>query len=122
MDSVKFQIEKLNKSNHDLKNKLANLERATVDLDWDLNLPVIKGSAIQPPLDKILQMAYEFWMFFSSASKNVNNKIKTLNVRDQKSVDEFQKSFSLNLELQGHNKVYTILALTQYVVNDKAVT
>ncbi|XP_066257206.1 uncharacterized protein [Euwallacea similis] len=119
LEALKPQIERLNKYNHDLKNKLTTLERATIDLDWDLKSSVLQGSPIQPPLDKLLQMAYEFWIFFSEALKNMNNNLKTVNVRDEKSMDKCQKA--LKVDLADNNKVYALLAITQYIINEKAV-
>ncbi|XP_066154431.1 uncharacterized protein [Euwallacea fornicatus] len=119
LEALKPCLGRFNKCNHDLKNKLASLERATIDLDWDLKSPLLQGSPIQPPLAKLLQMAYEFWIFFSEASKDINNKLKTINVRDEKSMDECQKA--LNVNLVDNNKVYPLLAITQYVINEKAV-
>lgn len=114
--------EKINKTNHDLKNKLALLEQATIDLDWDSESPTVKGSALQPPLNKLLALAYDFWIFFLESSRNMTLKLKTLNVRDEKSMNECQKAFTLNLDSIDKNEVvYRLLALTQYVINEKSV-
>lgn len=122
IDSIKTSTEKINKTNHDLKNKLALLEQATIDLDWDLESPTVKGSALQPPLAKLLALSYDFWIFFSETSRNMTAKLKALNVRDEKSMKECQKSFALNLDSIDKNEVvYKLLALTQYVINEKAV-
>ncbi|CAG9762943.1 unnamed protein product [Ceutorhynchus assimilis] len=122
LQAIKTLMETLDKSNHNLKNKLAILEKSTIDLDWDNDSFITKGTPIQPPLRQILQMAYEFWLYFSRASKTINSELKNINFRDEKSMEQLQNAFSLSLEVHNNREVYGILALTQYVVNEKAVT
>ncbi|KAH1026548.1 hypothetical protein HUJ05_000201 [Dendroctonus ponderosae] len=120
--TIKTHFEKLTRFNSDLKNRLAVLERATVDLDWDADSSVVKGSPTQPRLDYLLQMGYEFWLFFSEASKNMSSILKAPDIRDGKFSERLKQAFSLDLQpLEENNRIYLLLALTQYVSGDKNV-
>lgn len=75
---------------------------------------LIRGSALQPSLEVILQRGFEFWIFFSSALKEINERFKNLNVRNEKFMTEFENSFEVDLE---GNKVTNLLAIVQYIDN-----
>lgn len=120
--TIKTHFEKLTRFNSDLKNRLAVLERATVDLDWDADSSVVKGTPTQPRLEQILQMGYEFWVFFSEAFKQISSILKVPDIRNGKFSERLRKAFSLNLEpSEDNDPLYLLLALTQYVSGVKNV-
>ena len=61
----------LDKANIEFKNKLSTLEKTTLELDWEKNLPLIQGSPIQPPLRNLLEMFYDVWLLFSEVFKKI---------------------------------------------------
>ncbi|XP_060520352.1 uncharacterized protein LOC132698359 [Cylas formicarius] len=116
--SISTHIDQLTNLNQELKNKLSTLERTTVDLDWESETALIRGTPSQPPLDRLLEMGYDFWIYFSTVSKNINAALKNLNVRDAKRVDTLRKCFCLDLEnpdIDTDRIINYFLAVTQYV-------
>ncbi|KAG5899382.1 hypothetical protein JTB14_036870 [Gonioctena quinquepunctata] len=111
-------IDLLGNANEVLKNKLTVLERSTIDLNWDSNTPLLKGTALQPPLSRILQEGLTFWLYFSKTTKSLKENFKKIDVRNEKAMKDFEKSFELDLE---NECVSRLLSLTQYVINPKAV-
>ncbi|KAJ8943507.1 hypothetical protein NQ318_016287 [Aromia moschata] len=116
MSSINGLREQLNKINQDTRNKLSVLERSSIDLNWDNNSQLIVGSALQPPLSRILQDGYNFCLFFSEAIQSINEHCKTLNIRDEKLMNAFKDSLSISLEVPV---ITNLLAVTQYVNNEK---
>ncbi|KAI4469847.1 casein kinase 2 substrate [Holotrichia oblita] len=118
--SIKQTVDKLNKLNNDLKNKLTLLENATVNLDWDdKNAALIKGSATQPALELLLDYALDFWLVFCLAARNINKAMREIDVRDAKSMTDLQNSFKVDLDCRA---VTFLIAITQYIDNEKAIT
>lgn len=110
--------ERLNQANLSLKTRLSVLEKSTLDLDWDQSSSLISGSGTQPPLGKLLQRAYTFFMYFSLALKQINECFKLLDVREHSSVIKLKNAF--NVDLCDENVTF-LLALTQYVGNEKGI-
>lgn len=79
---------------------------------------LVKGDGLQPPLERILQDGFEFWMIFSKAFKNINDNFRTLDVRKPNVMLKFIDSLKIDFECL---EVRGLLAITQYVVNEKAV-
>ncbi|CAH2008950.1 unnamed protein product [Acanthoscelides obtectus] len=119
LNLLKGIIDQLNKSVQDLKNKLSLLERCTLDLNWESNSQLIKGSPIQPPLSLILDKGYEFCLYFSKAMKVINERLKNINVRDEDCMKQFEESFNVSLE---EDCVRKCLAIVQYINNEKNLT
>lgn len=94
------------------------MERSTIDLNWERDSLVIKGDALQPPLDRILQEGFDFWMIFSDAFRNINDSFRSFNVRKPSSMMKFNESFKLDFECF---EIRGLLAVTQYVGNEKAI-
>lgn len=105
----------LNATNLEIRNKLSLLEISTVDLNWDSNSQLLVGTALQPPLWKILQDGLHFWLYFAGAMKHINNQIKNFSVMHVKSMRTFENSFKLYLE---GTVVTCLLSKTQYVNNE----
>ncbi|CAH0546927.1 unnamed protein product [Brassicogethes aeneus] len=116
---LKPKIEALNTANHELKNKLSELERSTIPLDFDIGSPLIHGTAIQPSLSRVLKNGLQFWTFFSNAVKKINESFKSFDVRNETSVQELENSFKINIR---DERLTYLLALTQYVDNERAIT
>ncbi|CAH0546926.1 unnamed protein product [Brassicogethes aeneus] len=114
-----IEIEALNTANHELKNKLSELERSTIPLDFDIGSPLIHGTAIQPSLSRVLKNGLQFWTFFSNAVKKINESFKSFDVRNETSVQELENSFKINIR---DERLTYLLALTQYVDNERAIT
>ncbi|XP_018575002.1 uncharacterized protein LOC108913843 [Anoplophora glabripennis] len=113
---LKEIVDQLNSLNHEMRNKLSLLERSTIDLNWDNDSQLLVGTALQPPLWKILHEGLCFWSYFADAMKCINNQMKYINVKDVKSMEAFENCFNLNLD----NSVITnLLSKTQYVNNEK---
>ncbi|XP_072385260.1 uncharacterized protein [Diabrotica undecimpunctata] len=110
-------IDHLHAANQEVKNKLSILEKSTIDLDWDLDTPLIRGTAFQPPLSRILQEGYNYILFFTSALKSVSDHIKVLNVRNEQFMKNFENKFNIDLESKV---VINYLAIVQYIGNEKA--
>lgn len=98
-----------------MRNKLSTLERATHDLDWEQSTELLRGTAIQPPLSVILQDGLEYYSFFASSLKRLSEQFKNLNVRDEQSMCDLEKSFSVDLDAKC---VRYFIALTQYIGNE----
>ncbi|RZC42773.1 hypothetical protein BDFB_009502, partial [Asbolus verrucosus] len=110
--------DKLSKSNNDLKNKLFTLEKSTLDLDWEKKTELIRGNGTQPSLSRLLQDGLAFSIFFSKCGRTINDHFKEIDLNDEKSVKELQASFDVDL----NSKVVTnLIAITQYIDNEKAV-
>lgn len=108
----------LNKSNQDLRNKLSTLERSTLDLDWEQSTKLLRGTAVQPPLSAILQDGLEYSNFFAFSLKRISEQFKNLNVRNEQSMCELEKSFTVDLDTKC---VRYFIALTQYIENENSV-
>lgn len=105
--------------NGDLKNKLTLLETTSVNLDWeDENSLLIKGSATQPTIGRLLDYSLDFWLFFRAAASNINAKFRSMDARNANSMNELENSFKVDLE---DRTVRRLLAITQYVDNEKAI-
>nr|XP_023021524.1 uncharacterized protein LOC111509900 [Leptinotarsa decemlineata] len=118
MKCLRNVIDRLNQANQVLKNKLSILEKSSNDLNWESDSSLLTGTALQPPLTKVLQEGLTFWRFFSNAMNSINENFKNVNVRDEKAMTTLEKCFQLDLE---HEQLLSFLALTQYVNNNKAV-
>ncbi|KAK5642082.1 hypothetical protein RI129_008249 [Pyrocoelia pectoralis] len=116
--TIKASIEKLGKANGTLKRKLFSLEKSTWELNWDENHPLMKGSATQPPLSRILFLSLQFWQFFDRLFQQISSSYKSLNVNCEKSVSALVNSFNVDLNV---NCVNELIALTQYVNNPDAI-
>lgn len=106
-----FFRNRLNKTNQYLRNKLEKFENSTLNLDWENGSLLISGCAAVPSLSNLLQRSYDFRTFFSDTLKNINEKFKTLDLRNAERMTDFEKCFSFEEE----NEIYYLLALTQYV-------
>lgn len=95
------------------------MEKSSTNLDWEGNLTIISGNGTQPPLGKLLQMSYEFFLYFQTSLKNINESLKLMNVRDYKSVTDLKQAFNA-VNLKTDNVTF-LLAITQYVDNEKAI-
>ncbi|GJQ77224.1 hypothetical protein Trydic_g14893 [Trypoxylus dichotomus] len=116
---IKQTVDKLNKLNSDLKNKLTLFENATVNLDWDdKNSALVKGNAIQPKLTLLLDYTLDFWLVFCLAGRNINKSLREMNPRDAKSMCDLQNAFKVDLNC---NNVRRLIAITQYIDNEKAL-
>lgn len=111
--------ENLNKSNNELKNRLLNFERPTVNLDWEAKPPLITGNATQPSLKTLLEESLEFWSFFMKSSKSINDSFKNIDLNNETSIQTLKNSFAINLET--NKSVYNLISLTQYVDNENSV-
>lgn len=109
----------MNECNIDLKNKLLVFERSTLNLNWEENTELIRGNGVQPPLAKLLQYSLEFLSFFLMNAKSISDCFKSLNVENEKSINELKKAFQVDI---NQKLVRSLLALTQYVDNEKAVS
>jgi len=118
ISAVKEFIEKLSKANQNLKNKLTTLEKSSLSLNWEEDSPVVKGSATQPPLSRVLMDGLEFWTYFSKAFQNISEKFKCMDLRCEKSMSAFEKAFTVDLDVKC---VTDLIALTQYVNNVNAI-
>ncbi|XP_030763612.1 uncharacterized protein LOC115888157 [Sitophilus oryzae] len=119
LESIKNNLDKLSKINQDLKNKLSQLERSTIDINWDSESFTIRGSPTQPALTIILQLGYQYHIFFSDILKNVNRTLKCIDFKNDKSIEQFVKSCPSNIESLDCKNIKYLLALTQYVVTNK---
>ncbi|XP_028139097.1 uncharacterized protein LOC114333426 [Diabrotica virgifera virgifera] len=115
--SIRGIIDRLHTANQEVKNKLSILEKSTVDLDWDEETPLIRGTAFQPPLSRILQEGYNYVLFFTSALKSFNDNMKVLNIRNEHFMKIFENKFKIDLESKV---VINYLAIVQYIGNEKA--
>lgn len=119
LDLVNLKIIDFYKYNCEYKNKLTALEESTLDIDWDSEAPVIKGSAVQPPLIKILKLGYDIYMIYLSVHKNISTNLANLNSNQKKNMDNFVKLCSHEFNrIKEYNKINILLALTQYVNKD----
>lgn len=110
----------MGEANQVLQNKLTNLERSSELIDWNEeedNL-LVRGSATQPPLSRILRDGLEFLLYFSKTHHNINNSFKTINVRSEKCMDNFGKSFQIDL---NNERILGLITLTQYVNNANSI-
>jgi transcriptional regulator of heat shock response len=115
---LKELIDTLNKCNNDLKNRLLTFERSTLNLDWERDSELIRGNGSQPSLARLLQNGLAFSNFFSKRARNISDNFKSLNLDEEKSIKRLQASFDVDLD----DKVVTsLVALTQYVDNEKAI-
>lgn len=73
---------------------------------------------MRPPLARVLQEGFDFWTVFSKAFKEINDSFRNVKVRDARTMEKFCDCFKFDLE---RVEVRTLLAITQYVVNEKAV-
>jgi cytidylate kinase len=63
-------------------------------------------------------MGLAFSNFFSKRARNISDNFKSLNLDEEKSIKRLQASFDVDLD----DKVVTsLVALTQYVDNEKAI-
>ncbi|XP_049819557.1 uncharacterized protein LOC109605349 isoform X2 [Aethina tumida] len=108
----------LNNINHDLNNKILALERSTAQLDWDAESPLIKGSGNQPSLARFLELIFDFWRFFVMTMKNINSNYKTIDFRDEKSLQNLDQSLNIDL---NNNTITYLLAISQYIKNEHAI-
>lgn len=108
----------LNNINHDLNNKILALERSTAQLDWDAESPLIKGSGNQPSLARFLELIFDFWRFFVTTMKNINSNYKTIDFRDEKSLQNLDQSLNIDL---NNNTITYLLAISQYIKNEQAI-
>ncbi|EFA00299.1 hypothetical protein TcasGA2_TC003132 [Tribolium castaneum] len=116
---IKKLVDKVNECNIDLKNKLLVFERSTLNLNWEENNELIRGNGSQPPLAKLLQYSLQFLNYFTKGAKDISDKLKVLNVKNVKSVKQLKNSFDVDLD---YKIVKDLLALTQYVDNEKEIT
>ncbi|KAK4876995.1 hypothetical protein RN001_009501 [Aquatica leii] len=116
---IRDVIERLNKTNNTLKNKLFTLEKSTMDLYWDDKNLLFNGNATQPPLSKILMYGFEFWQYFNKRYQFISDSFKCLDFKCKNSVATFVLAFEVDLNVKC---VRELLALTQYVNNIKAIT
>nr|XP_022910113.1 uncharacterized protein LOC111421200 [Onthophagus taurus] len=120
MEIIKKILDKLNKLNNDMKSKFSTVENASLSLDFDNESSVlIKGSALQPSLILLLNLSLDFVVYFVSAWKNIQSTFKSLDVRKEKLMEKFEESFDVDLE---NSAVHNLLAITQYVDNDKGLS
>lgn len=73
---------------------------------------MISGSAVQPRLEKLLELSYDYSQYFTNALKDINNNLKKMDVRDEKSLRKLEKSFEIDLDV---GTVNNLLAITQYI-------
>nr|CAI5868729.1 unnamed protein product [Callosobruchus analis] len=116
---LKNIINQLGQSVQDIKNKLSLLERSTFDLNWESESELIRGSPVQPPLSHILDKGFEFCLYFSKAVKQMNEQVKTINVRDEESMKKFEESFDVQLD---EDWIRNFVAIVQYIDNESYVT
>ncbi|CAG9853895.1 unnamed protein product [Phyllotreta striolata] len=109
---IKNIINQLNLSNQEIKNKLHILEKSTINLDWEEKSDLLKGTAFQPPLTRILQEGLDFVNYFSDNYKLINEHFKKLDPRNEESIKRFESALQVELK----NKiVIDFLALVQYI-------
>lgn len=106
------------KLNQDLKTKLLLLENSTVNIDWHDPSRLLSGTALQPSLSLLLSEGFCFFMFFNKALKNINERLKHMDVRNERSMSKLKESFSVDLD---DKTVRYYLALTQYINNEDSV-
>ncbi|KAB0793139.1 hypothetical protein PPYR_12759 [Photinus pyralis] len=116
--TIKASMEKMEKTNNNLKRKLFSLEKLTLDLDWDERHPLINGGPTQPPLSKILFLGLQFWQFFDGIFQKISSAYKSLDVYCERSTSNLANSLSVDLNV---NSVNELIALTQYVNNSDAI-
>lgn len=117
---IKDLIEKLTKSNHDVKNKLVSFEDATLKLDWDdEDCLLIHGNATQPPLARQIHMGLNYYYYFANALKKMTSLLKKLDYQDERVIKDFVSSFK-DVDLD-HTDVTYLISLTQYIVNPRSV-
>ena len=68
-------------------------------LDWNVNSPFILGSSVQKSVKFYLDTCYEILFFFHIFKKNVKFHINVIKLDDELSVEKFEKSLHLSLEL-----------------------
>lgn len=101
----------MNLLNQNLRNKLIVFEKSTSDFDW-YNENTKSGSAFQPRLSNLLQMAHESWKYYSDIYQNIMNTYKKLNVRNSLSLNKLEDS--LKLHDSTLQRITLIIGLTQY--------
>ncbi|KAF5303946.1 hypothetical protein FQA39_LY01731 [Lamprigera yunnana] len=112
-------IDKLQITNETLKSKLFKLEESTWELNWDAPHVLFTGNATQPPLSKILVLGLEFWRFFERRFEAITDALKSLDYHCEKSVASFVSAFEIDFDVKT---VRELIALTQYVNNEKAIS
>lgn len=95
----------------DLRNKLVAFDKCTQDFDWYYE-DEQTGNAFQPRLSNLLQFAYESWKCYSDMYQSISSSYKTLDVRNNKTISEFEKHLIINEDVRL--RINYILALTQY--------
>lgn len=108
----------MTKLNQDLKNKLSLLENSTIDIDWSDTSELLSGTAVQPPLNVLLSEGLAFCTFFTRALKNITDRLKHMNVRNERTMSQFKEAFNIDLD---DRTVRYYLALTQYVNNETSI-
>lgn len=93
----------------ELRNKLFALDKCTVNVDWDSDKSIC-GSALQPSLSDLMQMALTGCRIYNDAYHKIANSLKCLNVRTAKSLNELTDS----LRDVADDRVNHIIAMTQY--------
>lgn len=100
------------KLNDNLRNKLSQLENATININWNDKSELLVGTALQPPLKVILSRGFDFYMFFNNILRNINEQLKNMDVRNERTMLKFKKAFNSDFE---DETVRYFLALTQYM-------
>lgn len=101
----------MNALNQILHNKLVAFEKSTSDFDW-YNDDIRTGSAFQPRLSNLLQMAYESWKYYSDMYQKISSAYKNLNISNALSIQKLEDSLKTDEEKQ--KRINYILGLTQY--------
>lgn len=94
-----------------MRNKLVAFEKSTSNFEW-CGCDEDSGSAYQPRLSNLLQMGLESWTYYSEMYQNIVNSFKTLDIRNDKSVEKFICTLKIDSDIK--NRIKYILALTQY--------
>lgn len=87
-------------------------------MDWSKQSELIRGSATQPKLSRLLQDGLAFCDFFLQTGRNITDHFQLLNFDSEKSIKDLQTAFRVDLE---NYIILDLLALTQYIDNEKAV-
>ncbi|XP_011883220.1 PREDICTED: uncharacterized protein LOC105570545 [Vollenhovia emeryi] len=111
-------LTQLNDANQDLKNYLDNLEnaRSKVSLKDETMKELIKGTPYRPTLELLLQWAVEGFQFFHNMYLRVNDGMKSLDYKAEKTVDNLVSSFAE--EKRGRKNINRILACTQFLAKE----
>lgn len=96
---------------------MIKLEIASLELDWEKgDCTLLQGTPVIPPLGRLLQDALQFYTFFESAYKNMQNSTKRMSYLHLDNMKHWESTFMI--ELESNQCVSGLLALTQYVDND----